>query len=76
MERATIERPFSTSQIMCLPFVNAPPSDYGTVFAVIHSAVDKRKALEQQTWLTTFDQPLYLKARDIISAENCGNVLV
>lgn len=70
MEQATISEPFQKSQVLCLPFINSPPSDYDTIFTALRSASEKCKSLNQRTCFVTFDQPLYIKSRDIIAS--CG----
>lgn len=50
-----------------LPFINAPPSNYDTIFTVLTTAVEKSKSLGENRCIITFDQPLYHKARNIIA---------
>ncbi|KYN03290.1 hypothetical protein ALC62_05871 [Cyphomyrmex costatus] len=64
---------YDTSRIIPLPFVNNPPSDYNTIFTVLIEAAQKCKARGQERCFITFDQPLYLKAREIISCVNTAN---
>lgn len=68
MEQATAELPFEKSFIGCLPFINAPPSDYDTILTALLFAREKCESLHQHTCFVTFDQPLYFKAREIISS--------
>lgn len=65
MEKIAADFCYSTSQIIYLPFTNSPPTDYNTIFTVLNTAVDKCRELHIKTCFVTFDQPLYLKARDI-----------
>jgi hypothetical protein len=67
MEQITDGKPFQVSQVLCLPFINAPPGDYDTILTALLSASENCRSLNQQTCFVTFDQPLYLKARDIVS---------
>ncbi|CAG4981622.1 unnamed protein product [Colias eurytheme] len=53
---------------MCLPFINAPPSDYETIFTSLQEAARNSKRSNQKTTIVTFDQQLYWKARDIVGA--------
>lgn len=53
---------------MCLPFLNSPPSKYDTIYSVLLTAVEKCKSLNQSCCFVTFDQPLYIKARDIVAS--------
>lgn len=45
MEQATVGEIYVKSKILCLPFINAPPSDYDTIYTSLHSVVEKCKAL-------------------------------
>lgn len=56
------------TRVITLPLINAPPSNYDTVYTALHYA----SKLIQQTHkklIVTFDQPLYWKAREIVAAE-------
>lgn len=68
MERRTAKRPYLSSRIIYLPFINAPPSDYDTIYTALLSAIEKCKSLKQESCVITFDQPLYIKARDIVQS--------
>ncbi|CAD6231375.1 GSCOCG00012225001-RA-CDS, partial [Cotesia congregata] len=68
MIEATAEKPFERSRIICLPFINAPPTDYDTILTSLLFSIEKCKASNQKTCIVTFDQPLYWKARDITAA--------
>ncbi|XP_076040412.1 glutamate--cysteine ligase isoform X1 [Oratosquilla oratoria] len=70
MEKCTAHFPYDVSQISYLPFTNAPPTNYDTIYTVLNQAVEKCNELKQQSCFVTFDQPLYIKARDIV--EICG----
>ncbi|KYN50496.1 hypothetical protein ALC57_00134 [Trachymyrmex cornetzi] len=75
---ATNDKNYSQSFVSYLPFVNAPPTNYDTTYTVLVFASEKCKQLNQHTCFVTFDQPLYIKAKDIISSENSNlsNVIV
>ncbi|KAG5890394.1 hypothetical protein JTB14_029758 [Gonioctena quinquepunctata] len=68
MIEATVEEPFQRSRIVCLPFINAPPTDYDTISTSLQLSIEKCKASNQKTCIVTFDQPLYWKAGDITAA--------
>lgn len=68
MEQVTSDLSFAKSRVLYLPFINAPPSNYDTIFTTLVIAAKKCKALGQSSCFVTFDQPLYFKARDIISS--------
>ena len=77
MELRTQEEEYEFSKIVCLPFINAPPSDYFTVYTSILTALDKCKSINQNTCVVTFDQPLFWKARDVVACvPDFGNVAV
>ena len=59
---------YSTSKIIPLPFVNAPPSNYDTILAVLVEAATKSEAMGQKRCFVTFDQPLYWKAHEIVAS--------
>jgi len=67
MEQLTADYTFDTTFTACLPFINAPPSDYDTIYTALVGAAEKSAAAGQQVCLVTFDQPLYMKARYIIA---------
>lgn len=67
MEFRTQGEEYKCSKIVCLPFINAPPSDYSTVYTSILTALDKCKLINQKTCVVTFDQPLFWKARDVVA---------
>lgn len=67
MELGTTGEKYECSKIVFLPFINAPPSDYNTVYTSIASAVEQCKLVKQKTCIVTFDQPLYWKARDVMA---------
>lgn len=70
---------YQQSQIICLPFVNASPSDYSTIYSVLKYSARNANKLGLQYCFVTFDQPLYLKAVDIVASrsdEDLSNVVV
>lgn len=79
MEQRTHGETYECSKIVCLPFINAPPSEYSTVYTSILTAIDECKILNQKTCIITFDQPLYWKGRDVVgnkSIPEFNNVVV
>ncbi|XP_031335335.1 uncharacterized protein LOC116165167 isoform X2 [Photinus pyralis] len=68
MEDLTRNKPHDITYINCQPFINSPPSDYNTIYTALLSSVEKSKSLNQQSTIVTFDQPLYLKAREVIAS--------
>ncbi|GBM23865.1 hypothetical protein AVEN_179712-1 [Araneus ventricosus] len=63
MEQATNHLGVEPTAIVYLPFVKDPPNDYDTVLL---SSAEKYKMLQQKTSFAIFDQPLYLKAKEIL----------
>lgn len=68
MEQITSKGTYSMSDINTMPFINASPSDYNTIYTTLLCAVAECEKVRQTTCFITFDQPLYQKARDIISS--------
>lgn len=71
MENATRDEFYQRSKIICLPFIINPPTQYDTIYSALRLAVDKCRASDQKTCFVTFDQPLYIKAQDIV--RNCND---
>lgn len=55
------------TKVVPLPFINAPPSDYDTVYTALMYAAELCERVNQHNVIITFDQPLYWKAREIVS---------
>lgn len=45
--------------IVPLPFINFPPSDYGTIYTALQFATNMSSKVGQKCFFVTFDQPLY-----------------
>lgn len=71
---------YENSRIICIPFVNNPPTDMDTIFTVLSYGHDKCIEFSQKKVFVTFDQPLYIKAREIIArysnSSNLNNVII
>lgn len=67
------EKSYEVSEIYFSPFIHANPTDYNTIFTAIKESVDETMRLNMKTCVVTFDQPLYIKARDIVGAYNFGD---
>lgn len=48
-----------------LPFINSPPNEYSTIRTALQFASNKSQEVGATIVFVTFDQPLYLKAREI-----------
>ncbi|XP_045475385.1 uncharacterized protein LOC123686399 isoform X2 [Harmonia axyridis] len=71
--------PYTMSQIVCLPFINGPPSNLTTLNSSLHYAAAETRKLNRQTCFVTYDQPLYAKALSIVqesNSEELKNVVV
>ena len=55
------------SAVTFLPFINSPPSDYNTVYTALQYAANDSQQQGAAICFVTFDQPLYIKAREIQS---------
>ncbi|XP_039283254.1 uncharacterized protein LOC120351138 isoform X2 [Nilaparvata lugens] len=58
-----------TTYIMAVPFINLDPSNMSTIYTALLFAADQSKK-QNQTCIVTFDQPLFLKAMDIVGASD------
>jgi len=50
------------------PFVRAPASNYSTLYSALQFSLKQLENLKQEKLYITFDQPLYLKALDLVLA--------
>lgn len=76
METITDSREYQETQIMFLPFVNLPPSSPDCIHSVLIFAAQECKKLNQRTCFVTFDQPLYIKARNIVESSKLNPQIV
>lgn len=65
MESVHAQKDFKKSRIIYLPFINNPPNKYETVYTALLQAEAQRQQSKLADIFVTFDQPLYLKAREI-----------
>lgn len=72
----TCRSDYTVSKINFLPFVNRSPSDYSTLYTVLKYASDLVQKEGMKSLIITFDQPLYVKARDIVAASNFYGVQI
>ncbi|XP_043503861.1 uncharacterized protein LOC122525249 [Polistes fuscatus] len=68
MEVLTAENTYHVSKVVCLPFINQPPSNMSTINTALRAALVEARQIKQKTCFVTFDQPLYYKARAIVGA--------
>lgn len=66
MIEATAGKHHEKTSVLCLSFINAPPTSYDTIVTTLLCIIDKCKATNQSTCIVTFDQPLYWKACDMV----------
>ncbi|GBN04668.1 hypothetical protein AVEN_31092-1 [Araneus ventricosus] len=59
---------FSISRILFLPFIPQPASVYNTIYTTLLCALENAKCYGHDICIVTFDQPLYIKAREIVAA--------
>lgn len=69
MEVLSADETFSKRQscIVCLPFINAPPSNLTTLHTALQYAKTETTNIRQKTTFLTFDQPLYWKSKSIVA---------
>lgn len=58
------------SQVLPLPFVNLDPSNPTAIYSSLMFALKLCKKYDMKTCIVTFDQPLFLKATEIVSASS------
>ncbi|CAG4984765.1 unnamed protein product [Parnassius apollo] len=61
-----------TTSVTFLPFINSPPNEYSTIRTALQYALKKSQEVGATACFVTFDQPLYLKAREI----SFGSIMV
>ncbi|GBM97083.1 hypothetical protein AVEN_134370-1 [Araneus ventricosus] len=61
------------SHVMYLPFINSPANNYYTIYTTLLYVLEYSLKYGHATCIITFDQPLYIKAKEVASsAENSG----
>ncbi|XP_044004211.1 uncharacterized protein LOC122849544 [Aphidius gifuensis] len=65
MEILSREHSYYVSRIICMPFIKLKPTEPTTIFTALVHALEETKKKKQKTCFVTFDQPLYIKARNI-----------
>lgn len=73
---AGCRKDYQVSLVNLLPFINASPSNYSTLYTALENAAKIVVKDGMKTLIVTFDQPLYIKARDIVEATLFDQVLV
>lgn len=53
MEEATAGQSFAKSKILCMPFIDAPPSNYDTIYTALLLAVEQCKTVKQEACIVT-----------------------
>ena len=79
MEGITYAHSYEQSKILALPFISLPPTEYNTVLSALNYAAEETKKSKQVICFVTFDQALYIKAKDIVSSNPNGefsNIIV
>ena len=59
---------FETTHLLALPFINLDPGNLSTIYTALLHAVEGTKSQKQTHCVVTFDQPLYMKAVEIVAA--------
>ncbi len=76
MELVTNEsKEYQTSKVVILPFVNLQPTSLDAIYTVLVFAAGECRRHGQKTCLVTFDQPLYAKAVDMVTAASSDDDL-
>lgn len=66
---------YSTSAIVPLPFVNLDPGNPSTIYTCLLYAAEQCDKYKQSCCMVTFDQPLYVKACEMILAADRDSAL-
>ena len=59
---------FHVSDVVALPFINLNPSDMSTIYTALVFALNEASLFNRNYCIVTFDQPLFIKAVDIVHA--------
>ena len=77
MEEITSHLEYDVSSIIYLPFINKASGHYDTIYTDVRYDIQETEKIGQHTTVVTFDQPLYVKARDLVAQHaELGNVVV
>ena len=68
MEAVNNSEDFDTTSIRFLPFLNLKATSSDAINSVLHFAADSCRKANKSVTCVTFDQPLYWKAREILSS--------
>ncbi len=66
--------PYDVSSIQTLPFINLDPGNLSCIFTALSFAASQCLKQHQKTCVVTFDQPLYVKASEIVAANATGEL--
>ena len=64
------------STVSFLPIIDMDPTDLSCIYSTIAFIIDQANSLEIQTPVITFDQPLWLKANEIVQTKELNVVLM
>ena len=64
------------STVSLLPIIDLNPSDLSCIYSTLLFIIDQSKFLKVQTPVVTFDQPLWLKAMEVVQAKSLKVVLI
>lgn len=73
LEQLTKNKNSSISRIIFLPFIDHPAGNMDTIYTTLQCAINSAKTDGQKTCVVTFDQPLYIKAREIVAASDANS---
>ena len=76
-ERHTSSLPHPThSNVMFLPVLHMNPNDYTCIYSTLIFLMEQAHKLGIDTPIVTFDQPLWLKAFEIVKSKSLKIVLI
>ena len=66
----SMDNTFCISDTTALPFINLDPSDMSTIYTALVFAKNEATTYNKKYCIVTFDQPLFIKAVDIVHASS------
>ena len=67
---------YETNSLLTLPFISLDPGNLSTIYTVLYFAQTQCVKYGLRVCLVTFDQPLYIKAANIVASIQCLDKVV
>lgn len=72
---ATVNGTFEVTRVLAIPFINLDPGNLATIYSALRFAAEQVQKQGQKYCFVTFDQPLYIKAVDMVTAAEETDIL-